>query len=479
MDAQTDTVQPLSAAPRGLRAQQLIDQWGQRMASGLWAPGTRLPSVRRAAQQYGVSPSTVVAAYDALQARGWVQARAQSGFYVRAPSTLPSSASAPQAARALVAPLNAGALIRGMFQAPAAVPQPGMGAFPPDWLDAPFVRTALRAVLRGPQAARLATSYGEPAGEADLRAALAQRLQALAIPAEAAQILTTQGATQALDIVSRSLLRAGDAVMVEEPGWAVEFARLQAQGLRILPVPRGPQGPDLTVMAHWCSTAAPRLFVSVSVLHNPTGYTLAPGHAHRVLQLAQAHGFYIAEDDTYAHLAAEGATRLAALDGLQRTIYVGGFSKVLAPGWRVGYLAAPAALFDKLLETRLLSSLTTPALPERALAHCIAQGQLRRHVQQLLRRLDAARQRTVRLALAHGFSLAAPAAGLFGWIEAGVDTDVLALQLLDAGYLIAPGSLFTASRQPGRCLRINYCTSQKAEFWATAARLRDGLARGG
>ena len=169
------------------------------------------------------------------------------------------------------------------------------------------------------------------------------------------QIITTVGATHALDIVSRTLLRPGDPVMVEEPGWAVEFARLTALGMRLLPVPRRADGPDLDVMARYCEVHQPKLYVSVSVFHNPTGYCLSPGSAHRVLQLANQHDFHIVEDDTYSHIAPEHATRLCALDGLQRTIYVSGFAKILAPNWRVGFLAAPPSLVERLLDTKLLA----------------------------------------------------------------------------------------------------------------------------
>jgi DNA-binding transcriptional MocR family regulator len=94
--------------------------------------------------------------------------------------------------------------------------------------------------------------------------------------------------------------------------------------------------------------------VSVSVFHNPTGYCLSPGSAHRILQLANQHDFHIVEDDTYSHIAPEHATRLCALDGLQRTIYVSGFAKILAPNWRIGFLAAPTQLVERLLDTKLL-----------------------------------------------------------------------------------------------------------------------------
>lgn len=91
--------------------------------------------------------------------------------------------------------------------------------------------------------------------------------------------------------------------MVEEPGWAIEFARLEALGMRVLPVPRGKNGPDLQVMARYCELHRPKLFVSVSVLHKPTGYCLTPASAHRIVQLADQYQFHIVEDDTYSHIA--------------------------------------------------------------------------------------------------------------------------------------------------------------------------------
>ena len=99
------------------------------------------------------------------------------------------------------------------------------------------------------------------------------------------------------------------------------------------------------------------------MLHNPTGYSLSAASAHRMLQLAQQRDFHIVEDDTYHHLAPEHATRLAQLDGLARTIYVSGFAKILAPAWRVGFLAAPPDLVEPLMDTKLLATLTTPLAP--------------------------------------------------------------------------------------------------------------------
>ena len=466
------STQPLTA--------QLAARFAQRIRDRLLAPGARLPSVRLCAQQQGVSPSTVVGAYDQLLAQGLVEARRNRGFYVResAAARVDSAQAAPESIAAAAspkphrAPISATALIRGMFHGISSKPQPGLGVLPQEWLQTTFLSTAVRRSCSTEALNAFSLQYGEPAGDAGLRTALSKKLAGLAIQAAPAQIICTVGATHALDVVSRTLLRAGDYVMVEEPGWAVEFARLDALGMRILPVPRNADGPDLDVMARYCEAHQPKLFVSVSVFHNPTGFCLSPSSAHRILQLANQHHFHIVEDDTYSHFAPEHATRLCALDGLQRTIYVGGFAKILAPNWRVGYLAAPPDLVERLLDTKLLSTLTTPALLEKALAWCIEQGQLRRHAERIRTRLDAARARSVKLALAAGCTFAAEPVGLFGWVETGVDTDLLAQRMLDEGYLLAPGALFHALRTPSSLMRINFASTQDAAFWKTFARLR-------
>ncbi len=450
-------------------AEQLAGRFAERIGQRLLAPGARLPSVRDCAQRHGVSPSTVVGAYDLLQARGLVQARPQRGFFVREHAA--AQPAVRQQRAALPAPVDATALIRSMFQAQGGLPAPGMGTLPEDWLDADLLQRTLRKVCQTPQAW---LRYGDPAGNAALRQALVRRLADLGVHATPAQVVTTVGATHALDLVSRTLLQPGDAVLVDEPGWAVEYARLTRLGMRLLPVPRNDDGPDLAVMEALLREHRPRLYVTVSVLHNPTGNSLTPATAHQLLKLAEAHNLTIVEDDTYSWLAPNHATRLAQLDGLRRTVYISGFSKILTPQWRVGYVAASAALADRLIDTKLLASLTTPGPLEEAVGLCLSQGLLRRHAERVVARLDAARARTVRLALAAGCHFAAPPAGLFGWVDVGTDTEALAQQLLDEGWLIAPGTLFHATPRPTSLMRVNFATTQDARFWQRLQSLRGG-----
>jgi len=497
----------LTRAGRATLSEQLAERFAERIRQRLLSPGTRLPSVRSCAARHGVSPSTVVGAYDLLQAQGLVQAKPQRGFFVRdaatplgrvastgvlleggtsaappahdrsrasahADTAQPGPAAPSSADTNPPRPVDATALIRGMFRPRrGAPPAPGQGTLPEAWLDAELLQRALRRVTAGAGAMGW-LSYGDPAGDPRLRQALVRRLADIGVPASADQIVTTVGATHALDLVARTLLQPGDAVLVDEPGWAVEYARLSRMGLRLLPVPRGPEGPDLAVLEALARAHRPRLYVTVSVLHNPTGASLAPAHAHRLLRLAEALDFLLVEDDTYAWLAPSHATRVAQLDALQRTVYVSGFSKILVPQWRVGYVAAAPALAERLIDTKMLGTLTTPAPLEQAVAWCLEQGALRRHAERVATLLAAARTRTVRLAREAGCRFVAPPEGLFGWIDVGTDTEPLAHQLLDEGWLTAPGMLFHATPRPTTLMRVNFATGQDARFWQRLQSLR-------
>jgi DNA-binding transcriptional MocR family regulator len=466
------TAFPLSRDASTPLAQQLALRFAERIQQRLLLPGARLPSVRECARHHGVSPYTVVAAYDQLLASGMLEARKQRGFFVRDLRDARPHAKQPAPSPAGNAPIDASALIRGMFQADARH-APGLGTLPGDWLDLPMLQSAMRRVVsQSEEPDQLALQYGEPGGDPRLRAALARRLEDIGVHAAPEQIVSTVGATHALDLITRSLLAPGDAVLVDDPGWAIEYARLSQAGMRLLPVPRGQQGPDLDVMARLIEEHKPRMYVTVSVLHNPTGHSLSLASAHQILKLAEAADLMIVEDDTYAFLAPNHAPRLSALDGLKRTLYVSGFSKILTPAWRVGYLAGSAERIEKLTNLKLLSTLTTSPLLERAVALCLEQGQLRRHAERVNTRLDAARQRAVRLALEAGCQFITPPQGLFGWVDVGVDTERLAQRLLDLGWLIAPGLLFSATRRAGTAMRINFATAQDARFWKLLQQLR-------
>jgi len=131
----------------------------------------------------------------------------------------------------------------------------------------------------------------------------------------------------------------------------------------------------------------------------------------------------------------------------------------------VGFLAGAPTLVERAIQRKLLTTLSTPGLTERALAIALEQGTLRRHAERLTQRLDAARTRAVRLAREAGFGFAAPPQGLFGWLDAGVDADLLARHLHRAGWLLAPGSLFHATPRATTLMRINFAAAQEPRIW--------------
>ena len=423
--------------------------------------GTRLPSIRVFAADKGVSRSTVVEAYDRLIAMGYVESRRGSGFFVRSRRGRTSDSGRGSAA-STEAPHRSSIdvvwLLRSMLRQAPAGDHPGAGLLPSDWLDSELVSAAVRSVGRVAGSALL--TYGTPEGYLPLRQQLVQRLAHSEISAEPDLIVTTHGVTHALDLVARHFIAPGDTVFVEDPAWFVMFGRFAAFGARVIGVPRGLDGPDLAVLANLLAKHKPKLFVVGSVLHNPTSTSISAATAHRLLQLADLHGFTIVEDDVYGDLHPRRGLRLASLDQLKRVIYIGGFSKTLAANLRVGYIAAAPEIVQPIADLKMLTGLTSSEIPERVVARILAEGHYRRHVDRLRGRLDAARERTARALEKMGARIFAPAdAGIFLWCDFGRDTNAIAAEGSQQGILCAPGSLFSPTQLPSSWMRVSAATS--------------------
>ena len=465
-------VPPVLAGAERTLADQLAAWLRLRIDEHALKAGTRLPSIRRFAQERGVSRSTVVEAYDRLIAAGDVESRRGSGFYVR-PRRIGHAPA--RTARAVPAqqPIDVVWLLRSMLRQSPASDHPGAGLLPPAWLDEQLVAGAVRAVGRSAGASLLA--YGVPEGYLPLRQQLSQRLAQAEIGASAGQIVTTNGVTQGIDLVARHFIAPGDTVFVEDPAWYVMFGRFAAFGARVVGVPRGPDGPDVGVLANLLTRHQPKLFVVGTVLHNPTGTSISAACAHRLLKLADEYGFTIVEDDVYGDLHPGRALRLASLDQLRRVIYLGGFSKTLAAGLRVGFVAASPELAPQLANLKMLTGLTTPELTERVVARILGEGQYRRHLDRLRGRLDAARDRTARALERIGATLfAEPAAGIFLWADFGRDTNAIAVEASGQDILCAPGSLFSPTQLPSTWMRVSAAACLNPAAMKFLARAIDG-----
>jgi DNA-binding transcriptional MocR family regulator len=433
-----------------------------RVEERLLRPGARMPSIRRFAASHGVSPFTVVASYDRLVAQGYLESRRGAGFFVR--ERQPAALRAPAQVAAPPAALDIAWLVRSMFrQAPLGL-APGSGTLPADWLDGPALANALRALSR--QNADGLLNYGTPQGFLPLRQQLQLKLAELDIGAAPEQLVTTQGVTQALDLIAREFCQPGDTVLVDDPAWFLMFGSFAAMGMKVLGVPRLADGPDLAALERLATLHRPRLFVINSVLHNPSSSSISAAKAFQVLRLAEQHDFLVVEDDIYCDLHPGGATRLAALDGLQRVLYLGGFSKSMAANLRVGFIATSRERASLLADRKMLATLSTSDLGERLVYKILGEGHYRKHLDRIRTRLDAARPGVLRRLETLGLRVdPAPRAGMFVWVDAGVDTSVLAARAMGQDVLLAPGSLFSPSQQPSTWMRLNLAALQDPAVW--------------
>ncbi|MET0378057.1 MAG: PLP-dependent aminotransferase family protein [Spongiibacteraceae bacterium] len=439
---------------------RIANRLRERIHAALLRPGMRLPSIRAHATELGVARNSVVDAYELLVTEGLIESRRGAGFYVRSGPPATPARITPEIIRE-VRPGAAGTW--PYWRVTQEFPherQPGSSLLPPAWLQGDRVRRALREVAR--QGSDSMLGYGSPLGYAPLRGQIAHDLADMGIRAEPDQIVTTLGVTHGIDLVARCFLRTGDTVAVDDPAlWAL-YARFLSLGVRICPVPRLADGPDLVALENILQTHRPRLFFTSSALHNPTGGHLAAAKAHQLLRIAENHDLTLVEDDIFAGLAPAHAARIAALDQLQRVIYLSGYSKTIAASLRVGFIACHGDVAARLVEEKLTSAITSPELGERVVHRLLIDGHQRKHLERTRQRLDILRAEVASSLKRSGCRVHTPDGGLYLWVDTTRDTDVLAAAALEAKYLLAPGSFFNPTQTPSTWMRVNV-----SNFFAT------------
>jgi DNA-binding transcriptional MocR family regulator len=426
----------------------------QRIDRRTLTPGARLPSVRALAASTGFSKSTVVEAYDRLVAEGVIRARPGSGFFVAAPLAPLALADIGPVLDRQIDPLW---MLRQSLTARAGTLMPGCGWLPEQWMPHDTMRKALRRIARGNPGEGL-VGYGVPAGPEPLRRLIAHRLVEQGVEAGLDQILLTDSGTHAIDLVLRFLIEPGDTVLIDDPCYFNFHALLRAHRAKVVGVPFTAHGPDLTKFAAALAEHRPRLYLTNSVVHNPTGASLSAPTAHRILKLAEEHHLVILEDDIFADFELEPSPRYAAFDGLDRVIRVGSFSKSLSSGVRCGYLAARPDWVAAITDLRIATGMSGSALSAELLHAALTDGSYRRHMDRINARLARARVDTIRRLRDIGIQpWIEPRAGLFLWcrLPDGVDAVAVARHGLEEDIVFAPGNVFSLSQSASHYLRFN------------------------
>ncbi|WP_025752744.1 MULTISPECIES: PLP-dependent aminotransferase family protein [unclassified Pseudomonas] len=447
----------------GTRIRTVMAEIQSRIASRTYTPGARIPSVRAMAQTMQVSVSTVLEAYERLMAEGVLSARPGSGFYVAGPvAPLALTELGPKLDR-VVDPLW---ISRQSLETSLDALKPGCGWLPPSWMYEAGVRKALRMVARS-DASKL-TEYTSPLGYPPLRQFLSRRLAGIGVEAPPEQIMLTESGTHAIDLICRFLLEPGDTVLVDDPCYFNFHALLKAHRVEVVGVPYTPTGPDIDAFGAALLAHAPRLYITNSGIHNPTGATLSPVTAHRLLKLADTSNLVIVEDDIFGDFEHTPAPRLSAFDGFSRVIQIGSFSKTISASIRCGYIAARGEWIEGLVDLKIATTFGGGRLAADIIHHAITDSGYRKHMESVRVRLAEQMDKTVARLQALGIKpWIIPQAGLYAWCQLpqGKDAATLAKACLNEGVVLAPGNAFSQSMTAGDFLRFNVAQSGDARIY--------------
>ncbi len=445
--------------------QPLYEQVAGRIAalieSGTLRPGDRVPSLRRVSGQQRVSLSTTLQAFGLLESRGLIEARPQSGFYVRPRFEVLT----PQPRRASVpsptTKVDLASVLATLLRAAADPTLVGLGAAAP---SAELLPGRKLARLIGPILRRNAghDAYSTAPGLLELRREIARRAVDWGALLSPDDVVTTCGGTEALSLALRAVTSPGDTVIVESPAYFGVLLLLQDLGLKAVEVPTLPQT-GFSIEALRTALALHRVKACVAAFncHNPLGFVMTDEAKREIVELLARHEVPLIEDEVYGDLAFGDvrARPAKAFDRHGLVLYCSSFSKTIAPGYRVGWIAG-GRFHQRIVDLKFTTTLATPTLPQLAITAFLRGGAFDRH----LREMRVACQRQVermREAIGRyfppGTRVTRPAGGFLLWVEMPAEVDSLRLfdEALAQGISITPGSVFSARLRFRNCTRLN------------------------
>lgn len=445
------------------RYRDIAEELARQIATGVHCPGDRLPGVRSHAQQRGVSVATAVAAYQVLVDAGYIEARPRSGFYVRARQPIQAIEAEPAAKatppRLVTGQAMAMALIKAandpaIVQLGAAVPDPA-------FLPTQAIGRALAQVVRTRRAET--AGYMMPPGAPELRRQIARRMSETGGTVSADDIVITTGCQEALSLALRAVTVPGDVVAVESPAFYGLLQVMESLGLEALEIPAHPrEGLALDALAF----ALDRWKVAACVVSpnfsNPLGCRMPDENKRALVRLLGKHRIPLIEDDVYGDLgfAPQRPSTCKGLAPHADILYCSSFSKTLAPGLRIGWVAATGERRERIEYLKYVTSIASPTVPQLAVADLLGTGRYERYLREVRGRYASAVARTsdaVMKSFPEATRISQPQGGFVLWLELpeGTDSFALARRALRKGVSIAPGTLFSASGKFGNFIRLS------------------------
>lgn len=445
------------------RYERYAQQIGNLIRAQTLRPGDRLPSVREASASHQISAATVFAAYYLLEDQGLIVARARSGYYVL-PQALPLQAepgTAPPGAQST--PVEISALVFAVLESTRQADVVPLGsAFPsPALFPLDKLARCLTPAMRKLAPERLVEDLTQ--GNERLRRQISLRYAASGTAVEPDEVVITHGAMEALNLCLQAVTQPGDVVAVESPTFYSALQALERLKLRAVEVATHPRdGVDLDSLAAVLQAHPVKACWFMPNFQNPLGCLMPPPRKQAMVELLARHQVPLIEDDVYGELYF-GLNRpppAKAYDQQGLVLHCSSFSKCLAPGYRVGWVAA-GRFADQVQRLKLMTTLSTAIPSQLAISDFLQGGGYERHLRQLRLTLAAQQALALELIADHfpaGTRVTRPQGGYFLWLElpAHIDTLQLLRLALAQRISVAPGHLFSADRRFGHCLRLNY-----------------------
>jgi DNA-binding transcriptional MocR family regulator len=455
---------PLAAVTDTMkRYEKFADQIAELIRSGMLAPGEKVPSVRHASRTYGVSPSTVFQAYYLLEDRGLIQARARSGYFVRelARHSLAEPETSAQAAQTTEVDVSELVFsVLGSLKDPHTVPFGS--AFPsPQLFPLQRLARSMAHALRDMPAHAVISDM--TSGNPDLRRQIALRYMVAGVRLPLDELVITNGALEALNLCLQTVTSPGDLVAIEAPAFYATLQVLERLKLKAVEIPVNPrEGIDLELLAERLTDLPIKACWFMSSLQNPLGASMSDGKKQALYALLQQHQLPLIEDDVYAELyyGAQPPKPVKSFDTDGLVMHCGSFSKSLAPGYRVGWVAG-GRYAEQISRLKLMTTISPSVPAQAAIADYLQHGGYDRHLRKLRHALETQQGAMLASAARHfpaGTRVTRPSGGYFLWFEFPESVDSLQLfQLaLAQGISLAPGPIFSATRRFRNCARLNH-----------------------
>lgn len=451
-----------SLTPSSALYEQVAHKLEDLIHSGALRPGDRIPSVRRASAQHGVSITTAVQAYLSLENRGLIEARPKSGFFVRSQyrtRVLEPASSRPARGAQHV---GVGTLQSRVFEAAQDPEIVAFGAASPSAEMLPVAKLSrIMAAVARSNGAR-GVNYDLPQGSELLRRQIARRSLDWGSNLTPEEIITTCGATEALSLALRAVTKPGDVIAIESPTYFGVLQAIEDLGLKALEIPMHPRdGLDLDTLERAVQSRRIAACLAVPNFNNPLGSLMPDANKRRLLEILAKREIPLIEDDIYGDLyfGAHRPRVVQSFDQSGLVMLCGSFSKTLAPGYRVGWIA-PGRFYDRVKGLKLTTTLASPALPQLAIAEFVANGGYDHHLR-TVRRTYAEHVQRISHAVADSFppeiKITRPAGGFVLWVELPPSVSALALheQAFAEKISIAPGPMFSPKQSYTNFIRLS------------------------